>query len=265
TIGGIRKTEIGANNIEVAYWEDIGKALKSKNTWRNYYGEPGYGPDVLNFSAMPGGDNGPNYGDAYPENHGRWWTATESSAGTRWIYSMLLQYNTDDLYEMALSKDWGLSVRAVRDTAPASVQVPEDRSDFALTHFSVKNTTINRNEEYEILFRLKNTMNWRSFNVYAMVDFLDKDGKRAARFGGADIDSFLAGGEDNLRAINIYRVQTPQGDMPPGQYQLRMVIEYWLNGVRTEKPITQVLPGVPAALNVTVSTVPVIRRSGGER
>jgi uncharacterized protein (TIGR02145 family) len=261
TIGGIRKTEIDSDTKdELLKWEGAGLALKSKTGWRDWFGESGNGPNDLQFSAMPGGHVNHRNESSYPESYGRWWTATESSRKT-YAYNLSIGNNSDILNEAVSPKGFYYSVRAVTENPPAmrGTPPPEDRSNLSLTHFSVPKTILNRNEDYEVFFRFKNMMNWRSFNVYVLVQFLDKDDKIASSFGGAVVD-LAAGAEDARRSINIDAVFLRHLD--PGQYQIRINIQYYVNGVHTNRPITQALPGVPATLNVTVSNVPVPVRPG---
>jgi hypothetical protein len=97
--------------------------------------------------------------------------------------------------------------------------------------------------------------------MYVTVEFLDSNGKRASNVGGVIVD-LPAGAENNRTSITIdtdvlYYLE-------PGQYQIRISIEHYVNGVRTEKPITQALPGVPTTLNITVSNEPIIQSGGGK-
>jgi uncharacterized protein (TIGR02145 family) len=267
-VGGTRYTAIDdGSKGELVHWKGAGLQIKSNTRWRTYFGEPGIGPDDFKFSAMPGGIYRDNSGDGYPESDTRWWSAEEFSGrgayASGWAYSRRLQYNGDDLYENIAPKvTFMLSVRAVRVNAPFMSVIPtaQDRTNFTLTAFSIPKTTISRNEDFEIHFRLKSmASSFRPLNVYAMVEFLDKDGKRAKLFGGADVE-LPAGGEDALRAIHLSPGRLL--DVTPGQYQLRVVIEYFDNHVKAQKLITQTSPGVPTAINLTVSNEPLQVRSG---
>jgi uncharacterized protein (TIGR02145 family) len=269
-VGGTRYTAVdGGSEGEVVHWKGAGLQLKSNTRWRSYYGEPGTGPDDFKFSAMPGGMSRGITGDHYPESDTWWWSAEEFSGrgpyATGWAYSRSLNNITDDLYENIVPKTtFRLSVRAVRVDAPLLSAAPpiEDRTNFALTAFSIQKNTISRNEDFEVRFRLKDMAgsSTRPLNVYAMVEFLDKDGKRTSLFGGANVD-LSAGGEDALRAITI--IPAFLRDVTPGQYQLRVVIEYFDNQYKkVEKLITQTSPGVPAVINFTVSNEALQIRSG---
>jgi uncharacterized protein (TIGR02145 family) len=268
TVVGSTKTYYDHNVENLMYWKGAGLKLKSKTGWGtdrrfeeyitrepvlvNEYGSfyDGGGTDDFMFSAMPGGCGGGPGGDEFPGSTGQWWSADEFN--NNYAYAVSLTKATDDFVEDTSGKTWVFSVRAVTENPPvfSGAPPPKDRSDLALTDFSVAKTTISRNEDFEVFFRFKNMMNWRSSSFYVTVEFLDTNGKRASNFGGV-IDDLPAGAESNRRSITIdlYSLRY----LNPGQYQIRINIQYYVNGVRTERPITQAtVPNVPTSINVTV-------------
>jgi uncharacterized protein (TIGR02145 family) len=85
------------------------KKLKSTSGWNNN----GSGTDEFGFSALPGGcrDTDGSFNSA--GNDGYWWTATEDGSGD--AYGRDMYYNGDYVYEGRRDKDYGFSVRCVRD------------------------------------------------------------------------------------------------------------------------------------------------------
>lgn len=65
------------------------------------------------FSGLPGGGRNPNGKFEKSEEHGYWWTATESAKGDAW--SRWLFCNKNEVYRSNGSKSEGLSVRCIKD------------------------------------------------------------------------------------------------------------------------------------------------------
>ena len=92
-----------------------GTALKSTSGWNEYEGESGNGTDSFGFSALPAGYryNGGDYDnegyDAY------FWSSTEYNSN--YAYYMLLYYNYDYAALYDGNKNYGFSVRCLKDGA----------------------------------------------------------------------------------------------------------------------------------------------------
>jgi uncharacterized protein (TIGR02145 family) len=91
-----------------------GTALKSRSGWNSdYAGKSGNGTDEFRFSALPGGQGGPDGIFLQAGDYGYWWMATENNAdqaGLRFIAN-----NTEWLLRSVGLKSRGLSVRCVKD------------------------------------------------------------------------------------------------------------------------------------------------------
>ena len=86
-----------------------GIMLKSTEGWISN----GNGSDAYSFSALPAGSRDDN-GDFYGEGHyANFWSSTENNSP--YAYSMDLYYYTDDANLNSYSKDFGFSVRCLRD------------------------------------------------------------------------------------------------------------------------------------------------------
>jgi uncharacterized protein (TIGR02145 family) len=85
-----------------------GKKLKSKSGWKS----DGNGTDDYDFSALPGGGY---YGGSFNNagEGGYWWTATEDDSSRAYDWGM--RYGNDYVDEYWNSKNYGFSVRCVRD------------------------------------------------------------------------------------------------------------------------------------------------------
>ena len=83
--------------------------LKSTEGWINN----GNGSDTYFFSALPAGDrysSGGFYGEG---NLAFFWSSTEG--GSDYAYSMYLYYSNFNAYLINRNKDYGFSVRCLRD------------------------------------------------------------------------------------------------------------------------------------------------------
>ena len=90
--------------------DDIaGGKLKATSGWSNN----GNGTDDYGFSALPGGSRG-TYGSFYYVGYyGCWWSATERS--TNYAWSRYMYYYDFDVYWSSNYKEYGFSVRCLRD------------------------------------------------------------------------------------------------------------------------------------------------------
>ena len=123
--GGQRK-ELDKN---VAYWSSVGKKLKSKTGWSDFWCDDklkdvlneleedcvlgkmisGNGTDNFGFSALPGGCR-----DCYDAGiNGYWWSATEHGSGNAYIRYM--DSYRGSVYEYYNGKDNGFSALCVQD------------------------------------------------------------------------------------------------------------------------------------------------------
>jgi len=86
-----------------------GTSLKAVNGWSS----GGNGSDKYGFAALPGGscDFAGSFG--YINNYGYWWTSTESSTPNAYYYNMYTRIS--DVVKGASSKEWGFSVRCIKD------------------------------------------------------------------------------------------------------------------------------------------------------
>jgi uncharacterized protein (TIGR02145 family) len=91
-------------------WQEVGKHLKETSGW----GSGGNGTDDFGFSALPGGyrEIPVIFFDAVGY-YGYWWSSTECNSGYAWF--RYLNYSPSDFSRYYISKDYGFSVRCVRD------------------------------------------------------------------------------------------------------------------------------------------------------
>ncbi len=96
----------------------IGKSMAAKTDWALSSVQGDVGNDLPSnnssgFSALPGGSR---YNDGSFSGQGKdggWWSATEDDASTS--YNSLLGYSNEPLYRAIHNKEYGFSVRLVRD------------------------------------------------------------------------------------------------------------------------------------------------------
>ena len=91
-------------------WDNMaGVKLKSSSGWYS----SGNGTDAFGFSALPAG-YGDNNGDYYYEDYyARFWSSSEINSNI--AYSMYLYYNNDYAFLYDNYKDYGTSVRCLKD------------------------------------------------------------------------------------------------------------------------------------------------------
>ena len=94
--------------------EDVaGKKLKSTSGWDEYEGKSGNGDDAFGFSALPAGHRYYN-GDYNDEGlNANFWSSTENSSD--FAYDMYLNFLSDKAYLDFNTKDFGFSVRCLKD------------------------------------------------------------------------------------------------------------------------------------------------------
>lgn len=101
--------------------DSIAKALASKKDWNvsNHEGTPGNNPEDNNstgFDAKPGGFFYSNINEyILNECNGCWWTATEYEYDKYKSVTMVLMHNVNYLYDFFDYKEFGFSVRCIKD------------------------------------------------------------------------------------------------------------------------------------------------------
>ena len=103
------KTEFETLFTAVGGQDSAGTALKSTGGWFN----DGNGTDAFGFSALPAGDRGSNGGCTYEGLNAYFWSSTEYDSN--YAYNVLLYVNFDYAYLDYGNKDYGFSVRCVKD------------------------------------------------------------------------------------------------------------------------------------------------------
>ena len=87
-----------------------GKMLKSATGWTAYSGITN--EDAFAFSALPAGYRD-NYGNKDNEYNAIFWSSTENNSS--YAYLMYLDYSEDDAHLIIYNKDFGFSVRCLKD------------------------------------------------------------------------------------------------------------------------------------------------------
>jgi uncharacterized protein (TIGR02145 family) len=101
------------DQVDAKYWRgtDQGTQMEATSGWNNN----GNGTNVSGFSALPGGYRNPFMRDFY--NYivydGHWWSSTEYSTHNAW--GRHLHYSYCFVYRIDYDKEYGFSVRCVRD------------------------------------------------------------------------------------------------------------------------------------------------------
>ena len=103
------KTEFETLFTAVGGQDSAGTALKSTGGWFN----DGNDTDAFGFSALPAGDRGSNGGCNYEGLNAYFWSSTEYDSN--YAYNVLLYVNIDYAYLNYGNKDYGFSVRCLKD------------------------------------------------------------------------------------------------------------------------------------------------------
>lgn len=103
------KTEFETLFTAVGGQDSAGTALKSTGGWFN----DGNDTDAFGFSALPAGDRGSNGGCNYEGLNAYFWSSTEYDSN--YAYNVLLYVNFDYAYLDYGNKDYGFSVRCLKD------------------------------------------------------------------------------------------------------------------------------------------------------
>jgi uncharacterized protein (TIGR02145 family) len=88
---------------------DAGTNLKTKSGWDNN----GNGTDLFGFSGMPGGDRYDNGVFYHIAQYGNWWSSTERSYNSIWVYDLSYYYPRVGRYYYW--GELGYSVRCIKD------------------------------------------------------------------------------------------------------------------------------------------------------
>jgi len=107
-VGGVRKKdELDIN------WNGAGTKLKTKSGWNKSWDNKGNGTDDYGFSALPGGEwLLADVGFGNIGNSGGWWSSMESP---KYKSSASVWSTSDDLYKHDTDKNFGFSVRCVKN------------------------------------------------------------------------------------------------------------------------------------------------------
>jgi len=99
---------------------DVGAKMKSVSGWNS----GGNGSNTSGFTAWPGGNRllNTSFGDI--GNNGDFWTSSQSDANN--AYDRILQFNHDDIYRAYNDKNYGFSVRCIKETVNQPPTVPSD-------------------------------------------------------------------------------------------------------------------------------------------
>ena len=90
-----------------------GKMLKSTSGWTDFEGKSGNGVDAYSFSALPVGYRAYDGNFNYEGYDASFWSSTEG--GSDYAYDMYLYYIDGYAYLSGYFKDFGFSVRCVKD------------------------------------------------------------------------------------------------------------------------------------------------------
>ena len=130
-------TEWNALFTAVGGWATAGKMLKSTEGWNDYYGyyvTSGNGSDSYFFSALPAGDRRSNGFFNIEGNFAYFWSSTENNSYN--AYSMGLRYDFDDAILYFSNKDFGFSVRCLKDYKSSSSEKNSSSSSVVPTNSS---------------------------------------------------------------------------------------------------------------------------------
>jgi len=93
--------------------EVAGTKMKSTDFWADFGGDSGNGTNESGFSGLPGGNRYVKGSFNSIGEHGIWWSSTEK--GTDYALYCDLWYRVGRVYRYGYNKQYGLSVRCLRD------------------------------------------------------------------------------------------------------------------------------------------------------
>ena len=123
-------TEWDALRTAVGGWATAGKMLKSTEGWNNN----GNGPDSFFFSALPAGYRDFIGGFDYEGGRADFWSSSEY--GSIYAYNMYLDYYYDSAYLSYGNKNYGFSVRCLKDYKSSSSEKNSSSSSFVSSNSS---------------------------------------------------------------------------------------------------------------------------------
>ena len=95
-------------------WRGTAEGGKLKEEGTTHWDSPNTGAtNSSGFTALPGGYRGYDGKFYYLGIYGYWWSSTENDTDSAWLRS--LYYNFSNVYRSNNSKDYGFSVRCLRD------------------------------------------------------------------------------------------------------------------------------------------------------
>ncbi|GBU22107.1 hypothetical protein R80B4_02012 [Fibrobacteres bacterium R8-0-B4] len=111
---GGERTQMDQGASKNVLYNGVGKKLKARSGWDDYYDASGNGTDEYGFSALPGGIYNVNDGFGFTEigDGGFWYKATEMDSGNAYGWFM---YGDDSVCESEGGKTRAYSVRCVAD------------------------------------------------------------------------------------------------------------------------------------------------------
>ena len=90
-----------------------GEVLKSTSGWNDYNGQSGNGTDIYGWNGLPGGSRF-NHGIFFDNgDFGYWFSSTDFNTQYAWFH--LLEYSYNDIYSDYWNKNYGFSVRCLKD------------------------------------------------------------------------------------------------------------------------------------------------------
>jgi uncharacterized protein (TIGR02145 family) len=95
-------------------WADVATHLKARSGWYTGMGQ-GNGSDDFNFTALPGGTRDRYNKYSYAAENGYWWSATEDANYTPTAWYRLITFFSGYYNRMQTYKNYGKSVRCLRD------------------------------------------------------------------------------------------------------------------------------------------------------
>ncbi|MCF8381713.1 MAG: hypothetical protein K9H49_19215 [Bacteroidales bacterium] len=98
-------------SVDNAGWRGTneGRSLKARSGWKS----SGNGSNISDFTAIPGGYRSPSDSSEFETIYSNFWVAREYNITGAWC--RYLYYNNTGIYRGTFSKDFGFSVRCIKD------------------------------------------------------------------------------------------------------------------------------------------------------